>query len=245
MSSAASFFDTIPRTRRQGLEMGLSGDVGAFGFKLNYSLTEATVQSTALLASPYNSTSGVREYAADYGQIEIRPGDRLAGVPLHNVNARVEYRFNTSWKASLGMVAHSSAYVRGNENNRHQPGPAREILGITGDPNNPDGFLYDVPTGRFAPQATQPGRTPGYAVFNFKTSVRLDGLGELTLLVNNLFDRRYSSAGRLGLNPFAPSVQGHIGVSGFNYNSNEWQATNFLGPGAPRGAWLVYSHDFD
>lgn len=245
VSSAASFFDTIPRTRRQGVELGLSGESGPVNFKLNYSLTDATVQSTALLASPYNSSSSVRSYAADYQQIVIRPGDRLAGVPLHNVNARIEYRFNTTWKASLGMVAHSGAFVRGNENNQHQPGPAREILGIASDPSSPTGFRYDVPTGRYAPMATQPGRTPGYAVFNFKTSLRFDEGSEIALLVNNLFDRRYSSAGRLGLNPFSPSIQGHIGVSGFNYNSNEWQASNFLGPGAPRAAWLVYSHDFD
>ena len=36
------------------------------------------------------------------------------------------------------------------------------------------------------------------------------------MLVNNLFDKEYFSAGRLGRNPFSPSINGAIGPDGYN-----------------------------
>jgi len=61
-----------------------------------------------------------------------------------------------------------------------------------------------------------------------------------------LFDRTYYSAGRLGINAFAPSIRGAIDpVSGFNYNSNDWTSSTFLAPGAPRSAFFTLTYDFD
>ena len=235
-----SFFDTIPKTRRQGLEMGFSGVEGRSDFKLNYSYTQATIESTSNLVSAFNSTAGVNVSRGDYAQIVVNPGDRLPGVPQHNVNASLGYLVTDRWHVGLKMVAHSGSFVRGNENNQHQPGVSREVVY---DREVSPGVYATTPTGQTTPLSQYPGRTPGYAVVNFKTSYRFEGGLSLTLLVNNLFDRRYFSAGRLGINPFSPSVNGAIGVSGFNYNSNDWLGTNLVAPGAPRAGWIALSYE--
>lgn len=89
-----------------------------------------------------------------------------------------------------------------------------------------------------------PGTTPGYTVVNFRTSYKFSPEWTLGLQVNNLFDKQYASAGRLGLNAFSPATYGAVGASGFNYNSSEWQGTSFLGIGAPRSAFLTLSYEF-
>jgi len=82
-------------------------------------------------------------------------------------------------------------------------------------------------------------------VFNLKTSYKINKNWTAGLMINNLFDREYYSAGRLGVNPFSPSINGAIGPGGFNYNSNDWLATTFLAPGAPRSAFFSLTYDFD
>jgi hypothetical protein len=63
--------------------------------------------------------------------------------------------------------------------------------------------------------------------------------------ISNLFDKEYFSAGRLGRNPFSPSINGAIGPGGYNHNSDDWLASNFLAPGAPRGIWFSLRYSFD
>ncbi len=53
----SGFFDTIGKTRRRGLEVGLSGKVDKWRFGVNYSLTDATFQSNFEMLSNNNSTA--------------------------------------------------------------------------------------------------------------------------------------------------------------------------------------------
>ena len=65
------------------------------------------------------------------------------------------------------------------------------------------------------------------------------------MLVNNLFDKEYFSAGRLGRNPFSPKINGNIGPDGYDHNSTDWLSTNFIAPSAPRGIWFSLNWQFD
>ncbi len=58
---------------------------------------------------------------------------------------------------------------------------------------------------------TNPGKVPGYTVFNFQTSYKFNSEWAASLVVNNVFDKEYFSAGRLGVNPFSPSIPGPFG----------------------------------
>ena len=74
------------------------------------------------------------------------------------------------------------------------------------------------------------GKIPGYAVFNADARWNFARGWELFGMVNNIFNRKYETAGVLGLNFF-------------NGAGNTFDATNtvkevFLSPAAPFGAWI-------
>lgn len=236
-TSTASFFDTIGKTRRRGLELGLSGQEGKWDFGANYSITDATFETTAKIANADNSSvNHIDHTAEDYNMMTIEPGDRMPGIPLHNLNFNLGYHVTDKWRIGLTMVAHSSSYSRGNENNEHRGGvtQTRQI------PDPQDNTRTITVTRRF----NGDGKTPGYAFFNLNTSYDFGNGWMANLTVNNLLDKEYFSASRIDINPFSPSVNGAIGPSGFNYNSNEWQSTTFVAPGAPRAAWFTLKYDF-
>jgi Fe(3+) dicitrate transport protein len=232
-SPGQGFFDNVGRTRRRGVEAGLSGRKDQWRFSVNYAVTEATFQDTFSIPSDANSSSN---NVNGLGTIRVEPGDRMPGVPLQNLNASVNYDVTDKWAIGLSMVAHSDSYLRGNENNEHRQGvaQARQIfvpgLGST--------TVNRQPT-------TNPGKVDGYATFNFQTSYKLSREWTATMMVNNLFDKEYFSAGRLGRNPFSPSILGAVGPDGYNHNSGDWLSTNFIAPGAPRGVWFSLNWHFE
>lgn len=231
-----SFFDTIGDTRRRGIEAGMSAAFDKFRIKINYALTDATFEDSFTIASDHNSSStfGTGEDAyLNTKSIKVKPGNRMPGVPLHNLNATVSYDITSKWRVGMTAIAHSSSFIRGNENNEHEEGVIQYITDpVTG------ALLARQPT-------SNPGSVPGYTTFNFRTSYRLTDEWTAALMVNNVFDREYFTAGRLGRNPFSPSIQGAIGPDGYNHNSNDWLSTNFIAPGAPRGVWLSLTYEFN
>jgi outer membrane receptor protein involved in Fe transport len=246
-----SFFQNIGDTRRRGIELGLQGRADKWGFRLNYSLTDATFQDRFTVASPNNSSAGnVLGRGNGYEQTSVAPGSRIPGVPLHNLNATISYDITPDWTVSLIGVLHSESFVRGNENNKHQAGTtnSRYICSALSSPTVVDGIEYGNDTCETKidrPNFRYPGKAPGYAVWNLKTNYKITKNLTAGLMINNLFDREYYSAGRLGINPFSPSINGAIGPGGFNYNSNDWMASTFLAPGAPRSAFITLTYDFD
>jgi outer membrane receptor protein involved in Fe transport len=244
-----SFFTNIGNTRRRGIEMGLQGKSGKAGFRLNYSLTDATFQDNFTVASPNNSSAGNTALAGG-AQIPVQPGDRMPGVPLHNLNATLSYDITPDWTVGLTGVLHSESFIRGNENNKHKAGVPnyQYSCSIASSPTMIGGVAYgnDTCEGKtLLPSARFAGIVPGYAVFNFNTAYKITKGLTAALQITNLFDRTYYSAGRLGTNAFSPSVNGAIGAGGFNYNSNDWLSTTFLAPGAPRSAYMSLTYDFD
>ncbi|WP_425412887.1 TonB-dependent receptor domain-containing protein [Methylophilus rhizosphaerae] len=238
-----TFFDTIDKTRRKGLEAGLTATYDKFRMRLNYALTDATFESNFTMAADDNSSSTLDPYCNSSGQcvydvgdtarrIKVKPGDRMPGVAMHNFNASLSYDVTPDWQVGLSAVAHSSAFLRGNENNDHQKGVTVYDL----DANN-------QPIAR--PVTNNPGKVAGYMFFNFQTSYKLSKEWTASMIVNNIFDKEYFSAGRLGRNPFSPSINGAIGPDGYNHNSNDWLMTNFLAPGAPRGVWFSLNWHFE
>ncbi len=235
VGNGQGFFDSIGDTRRRGIEAGLNGKKNKLGFSLNYALTDATFQNEFFMISPDNS-SAVYVPVLGRGVIQVERGDRMPGVPLHNLNASVSYDVTDKWTVGLGAVVHSESYVRGNENNEHRPGVTQYRL--LHQPGGITALLARQPT-------NNPGKVPGYMVFNFQTSYKLAPEWTASLLVNNLLDKEYFSAGRLGQNPFSPSIFGGIGSDGYNHNSGDWMSTNFIAPGAPRGIWATLRYEFD
>src|SRR5882672_11234450 len=113
-SASSGFFTNFGKTRRQGVEAALERSEGKFSWALNYTLIDATYQSSAVLFSRANSTADAN------GDIRVSPGNRIPGIPRQHVNAVVNYDLTDRITAGAGMVAVSRQFARGNDNNQHQ-----------------------------------------------------------------------------------------------------------------------------
>jgi len=173
---SAGYFANFGRTLRQGLELGVSQHSSMLDWSLSYSYLRASFESSACLVSASNSSAGASPAcAAD--EIEVRPGNRLPGLPAHSAKLTLDTRPLPNWSVGAQLAAYSSQFARGNENNAQQADAA----------------------GSFGA-----GKIGGYALVNLTTNWKLGGGWELFAKVSNLFDRRYASGGLLAENAFDP-----------------------------------------
>jgi Fe(3+) dicitrate transport protein len=238
------FFDTVGKTRRRGVEAGFSGKKDKWGFSVNYSLTDATFQDGFRMISNDNSSAVDRQDGFGY-TIDVKPGSRIPGVALHNLNASISYDVTDKWSVGLTAIAHAESFVRGNENNKHKKGVIQRSFIYNRYVDDGTGNLVAIPTTVTTQPTNNPGKVPGYATFNFQTRYKFNSEWSASMQVNNLFDKEYFTAGRLGRNPFSPSILGAIGPDGYNHNSFDWLSTNFIAPSAPRGVWFSLNWHFD
>ncbi|RTL54395.1 MAG: TonB-dependent receptor [Rhodocyclaceae bacterium] len=168
-TTSSGYFQNFGRTRRQGLELGLDAEQDKLAWNVNYSLVDATYQSEATVASPANSQADAN------GNIQVRAGNTIPGIPRHQLKLGVTWKPADGTRLGLQVVAFSSQYARGNENNAHQS----------------DGVSW-----------FGPGVIPGYTVLNLTGETPLTKGLTLFGRVNNLFDKHYETAGQLGENAF-------------------------------------------
>lgn len=223
-------FDTFGKTRRQGVELGMTGQWGRHTVRASYTRLDATFESTARVVNESNSTAETAQ--GQLSEFEIRPGDRIPGLPRDTLRLNWSVDVTDRWSMGWTVIAHGFSYSRGNENNEHTPGGTDSDGSAVTARNDPS---ITVNPGR---AYTGLGRTGGYAILNFVATYRASRNWSFFARVDNVFDRNYATAGELGLNPFAPSRWGYRDSTGFNYNSLDWTHSQFVGPGAPRALWV-------
>ncbi len=106
----AGYFRNVGRTRRQGIELTGGATFGPFRVIARYSRLDATFETGFAESSPNNTTADAN------GNIEVRPGDRLPGLPGSALRLRTDW---TAGPVAVGvsLIAASWQYARGNENN--------------------------------------------------------------------------------------------------------------------------------
>jgi iron complex outermembrane recepter protein len=107
----AGFFQNVGNTRRQGIELGASARLHWLTLTASYAYIDATFQSQFVERSPNNSSADAN------GDILVRPGDRIPGIPNSNLKLRAEFPIGDRFSIGVNMVAASSQYPRGDENN--------------------------------------------------------------------------------------------------------------------------------
>jgi len=220
-STSAGYFTNFGRTRRQGIELGLARDHGAFEWRVNYAYLHATFQSAACLLAENNSTRGTDPACTGGGQddeIRVRAGNRLPGLPAHSLKLALSWRAAPGLRLGADVQAFSGQLARGNENNRHRAGTAIDAFGT-------------------ARTFAGGGRLPGYAILNLDAELDLGGGWQLIGRVDNVFDKRYASAAALAENPFDAA-------GAFQPDSGDWRRETFVAPGAPRAIWLGLRYAF-
>ena len=172
---AAGYFTNFGRTQRQGLELDASGTVAGFDWAVAYSFLKATYESSACIVSPSNSSAETSAACVGDDEIEVRPGDRIPGLPRHSFKLNLGVRPIESLRVGGQLAAFSGQFVRGNENNQHAP----------------DGVDF-----------FGSGSLPKYAVLNLTGEWRFAAGWELFGRINNVLNKKYSSGGLLAENAF-------------------------------------------
>ncbi len=216
--TGAGYFQNFARTLRKGVQASLDGHIHRVSLGLDYTFLSATYQSTETLNGTANNTSDIAlsGFPGVGGVITVHPGNRIPLIPKQTGKAFMDVQATKRFMFDLGMVANSSAYARGNENNAYQA----------------DGVYY-----------LGTGVSPGYALVNLAAHYDLTRHLQLAVQVDNLFDRHYYTAAQIANTPFTnngalvfrPFPMYTAGPEAGNY---PLQSATFFAPGAPRRAWV-------
>lgn len=113
----SGFFQNAGDTQRTGLDADLHGRLGRVNWFASYGWVEATFESP--LDLPGNAE--VNDATNDDGQLEVRPGDRLAGIPRHTLKTGVGLALTPAWDVALETLVSSSRVFLGDEGNDQSP----------------------------------------------------------------------------------------------------------------------------
>ncbi len=176
------YFSNFGKTRREGVEASATAHTRTVDAGAEYTFLDATYQSPQTIESGSNSsntnalTGGLG--IDDGGDINIVPGNHIPQVPQHLLKLYSDYHPVRKLTIDADFHLISSSFVRGNENNLHQP----------------DGMYY-----------LGSGKSPGYGVMNLGTRYKFSPHYELFAEVNNALNRHYYTAGQLADTPYDAS----------------------------------------
>lgn len=205
------YFKNFGKTLRQGAEVNINSKIWRVIIGGGYTFLDATYQSTETVNGSGNSTNDAAETIKGLdGTIAIQPGARIPLIPQHLLKGFADLQATSKLSMNLGLVALSSSYARGNENNLHEP----------------DGTYY-----------LGAGKSPGYATVSLGARYQVTERIQFFAQVNNLLNRRYYTAAQLG--PTGFDNQGNFIARPFPAVNGEFPVVHatFYAPGTPRGAW--------
>ena len=108
----AGFFDNIGKTRRRGIEVGLSTNFfERWRMSTHYSYIDAQFRT----AFKSNSPSNPKRDAND--DIQVKRGDKIPGIPNHLFKFATDFDAFPEWTVGMDMIYNGSQYLRGDEAN--------------------------------------------------------------------------------------------------------------------------------
>ena len=93
---------------------------------MDYSLVDATFESSLTLPSPNNP------FADANGNIQVRPGNRLPGIPLNQLKAGVDWHPIENCTIGAVLTYFSDQYLRGDEANQNAPLNGYAVVSLHG-----------------------------------------------------------------------------------------------------------------
>ncbi len=123
-SVSSGFFQNIPATRRQGVEFNLSYGSRQWSAYIDDSYIQATFQSAMTLPAPSNP------YQNADGDILVRPGDRLPGIPPNRFKVGGDYLLEPGWSIGAALSVVGSQYYFGDESNQNPPLPGYWVVDL-------------------------------------------------------------------------------------------------------------------
>jgi outer membrane receptor protein involved in Fe transport len=122
------FFINGGDTLREGVEVAANYRSSSLFAYLGYAFVNATFQNALQIASP-DAPVGVPCSAVEPEDEEdevpncanVRPGDRIPGIPQHRFKLGFDYWVTPQWRIGADLIAVSSQFFRGDEGNDDAP----------------------------------------------------------------------------------------------------------------------------
>ncbi|MFD1701619.1 TonB-dependent receptor [Methylopila henanensis] len=139
------YFLNAGRTRRQGIEVSAQFMAERWALYANYSYVDATFRKAINLASPNNPASAgygeddddddddrvaARIADPEDGEIQVRKGDRLTGIPDHQLKFGGAFRVTPKWTVGADAVIMSGQYYLGDESNQNKKLPGYAVFNV-------------------------------------------------------------------------------------------------------------------
>jgi iron complex outermembrane receptor protein len=180
-SVSRGYFQNIGATRRSGVEAALRWVSRRWSAHLDYSHVDATFAARLLLPSPANP------HRDGSGDIRVRPGDRLPGIPEDRLKLGADYQPGTfSVGADIEIV--SSAYFAGDESNQNPPLPGYAVLNLFGTYTLTPRLRLSVTIGNLFN-----GRYATYGTYGDPTGVGAPGVPASSATNGPAVDNRFES----------------------------------------------------
>lgn len=205
------YFQNFGKTRRQGVEASATAHMRHVDAGVEYTFLQATYRSSQEIEGNSNSSNsnatGGEKGVTDGGLITIVQGNQIPQVPQHMFKVYADYHPLKRLGISADFQGIGSSYVKGNENNLHQP----------------DGQYY-----------LGSGKSPAYGVVNLGSRYTFGPHYELFAEINNLLNRHYYTTGQLATSPYNNSGA-FISREFPAYPGGDYplRNTTYYSPGAP------------
>ena len=122
--SGFGFFQNAAKTRRQGIEAGLTYKEERWNAYINYAFVDATFQTPLTLSSPFNPGAD-----AD-GNIFVVPGDHIPAIPQQRFKVGFEYSITQPWTVGADLNAFGSQYLIGDQSNQNPKVPPYWVVNL-------------------------------------------------------------------------------------------------------------------
>jgi iron complex outermembrane recepter protein len=114
----SGFFANVGETRRRGVELTLALRTGDFAWRVAYSFVRATFETAFRFPSTTNSAALDTDADGVGDTVFVQRGGRIPGIPEHTLKVRAEWEVVRDFSIGASVVAASSIYARGDENNQ-------------------------------------------------------------------------------------------------------------------------------
>jgi iron complex outermembrane receptor protein len=147
--SGRGYFQNAGKTRRQGVELSAQYMAERWAIYANYSYVDATFRKAINLASPNNPGSvgygeddddddndnnnaraAARLAPPEDGEIRVSKGDRLTGIPDHQLKFGGAFRITPQWTVGTDVLVMGSQYYLGDESNQNKKLPSYGIVNV-------------------------------------------------------------------------------------------------------------------
>lgn len=120
------YFQNVAQTLRQGIEFSIGGTLfNRLHGLLNYTFISATFETDLTVSSPNHPE-------AKGGEIDVKTGDRIPGVPQHNLKADITFAVTDTLSLGTNILINSSQVFRGDEGNLIDQIPGYGIVNLRG-----------------------------------------------------------------------------------------------------------------